>query len=476
MTIDGDVNGDGKPDITLRDRQRPRGPGFTISSGGNTIRGLTLEGFFVAISSVLAGERGSVPTGRTFAGNTVSRLTIRGVGNGIYFGPNGAACDRGGACATQNVWRDLRIVGNTIDSRHGAIGVNLIASVGDRLEGLTISGNTIRVPPRDRCIDPSGQAIDVVAGASVNGDRQNRMSDVLISNNTISGGLMGGIRVTAGADGADANVVERVRIVGNRIRIDPARTHTCAAQLIILSTGDYALFQRGKYAEDNLLRDVEVSGNYLRGNESVWVFAGGAGAARNTIRDLRVERNRMDVIGPFSGVHLYGAQGGVDRPTRSGRIADVVVHANRIVITKASIDHVRPADGGISVIGGDSTGLPGGVRGSTVERVRITNNVIDTTLVGVSVVGGSAWAREGPAIGNVVRDVVIEGNRVLRAPKPNPSYEAGVREIRVAGGIGKARRNRVACVRIRGTPAMVVANARPEEAPGASGNSVSLAC
>lgn len=269
-----------------------------------------------------------------------------------------------------------------------------------------------------------------------------------------------------------------MRVVDNRIDLQPARTNTCSTQQIIVSAGDYGLFQRGKYANDNVVRDVEVSGNSIRGNEGVRVFAGGAGGARNAIRGLRIARNTMNVIGPFSGVNVNGAQGGVDRPTTSGRIADVVVDANRIAITKIASDLLRPSFGGISVIAGDSAGLPAGVRASRVERVRITNNVVGGPLVGISLVGGFAFPdAEGPALRNVLANVVVSGNRILRPPAPNASYETGARAIRIAGGIGKARGNRVTCIRIReNDPVSVAPNPAPESALGAAGNTASRAC
>lgn len=482
VAIDGDINRDGRPDVRLRPR-RAGGPGLSISSGGNSINALALEGFGVGVAVVLAPVGGVLPTRTTFAATTLSRLMIKGGRSaaGIYFAPAGS-CERGQrACETRNRWLAVRIVDNTIDARRG-IAVYLLASVGDSLKGLTISGNTVRVPRRTACVDTSGNTIDVVAGADQLA-RGNRISDAVISDNTVVGGAMAGIRVTAGAGGGGSNVLERVRVVGNRIDLQPGRTNTCATQQIIVSAGDYARFQRGKYAKDNVVRDVEVSGNYLRGNSGVWVFAGGAGAARNAIRDLRIARNRLDVIGPFSGVTINGGQGGVDRPTIAGRVSDVVIDANRIVVTRIGTDLLRPAYGAISVIAGDSTGLPAGVRTSRVERVRITNNVVGGPLVGISLVGGFAFPAgdpgmgEGPALRNVLTNVVVSGNRILRPPAPNVSYETGARAIRIAGGIGKARGNRVTCIRIReNDPVSVASNPAPSSARGAAGNSASRAC
>jgi hypothetical protein len=476
VSIDGDIDGGGKPDVTLR-RGRGGGSGLAVSSGGNALRALRLEGFAVGVSFTLVPVAGRLPTGETFAGNTLSKLVIEGgrSGAGIFFGPTGTCERRGRACETRNRWRDLRIVDNTIDARRG-IAVHLLASVGDQLEGLTISGNTLRVPRRTRCVDESGNTIDVVAGAGLL-DRGNRMSGLLISDNSVEGGAMTGIRVTAGSDGGDSNVVERVRVVGNRIDLQPARTNTCSTQQIIVSAGDYGRFQRGKYANDNVVRNVEVSGNSLRGNEGIRVFAGGAGGTRNAIRGLRIARNILNVVGPFSGVNLNGAQGGVDRPTTGGRIADVVVDANRIVVTRTGTDLLRPAFGGISVIAGDSSGLPAGVRAAKVEQVRITNNVVRGPLVGISLVGGFAFPdAEGPALRNVLANVAVTGNR-LPPPARNVSYEAGVRAIRIAGGIGKARGNRVTCIRIReNDPVSVASNPAPSSALGATGNRASRAC
>jgi hypothetical protein len=488
VSIDGDISGDGKPDVTLRKRRGAGGPALTISSGGNTLHALRLQGFFVGVSFSLVRVGGKLPTGQTFAGNTVKGLTITGGDTAIFFGPNGAACEpRRRACATHNRWRDLRIVGNTITGRLGGqIGVLLFGSVGDSLEGVTITDNKITVPRRHSCLGGplAGNVIDVTAGAGLTGDRRNRISDVLIARNSIRGGALQGINVIAGHDGADANVVERLRVLDNRVRLQPAKTNKCSAQQIHISTGDYSGSPRGTHADDNVLRDVEVSGNSLTGNEGIRVFAGGAGAARNKIHNLRIARNAISVIGPFPGVDVRGSEGGIRRATRSSQVSDVLVDANRITITKADPVELRPAFGGITIMGGDAAGV-GPVTGARVNRVRLTNNVVRTRMVGISLVGGFAYP-EGPEAKGVRRssvvNVVVSKNRILKAPMRTPSYEKGARGIRIAGGIGSAHRNRVSCVRIRrnrvagAKDVSIVANARPPAALGASRNRASRAC
>jgi hypothetical protein len=488
VSIDGDISGDGRPDVTLRKGRGAGGPALTISSGGNTLHALRLQGFSVGVSFSLVRVGGKLPTGQTFAGNTVQGLTIRGGDTGIFFGPNGAECEpRGRACATHNRWRELRITGNTIAGRLGGqIGVLLFGSVGDSLEGVTITDNNITVPRRHSCLGGplAGNTIDVTAGAGLTGDRQNRISDVLIARNSIRGGALQGINVIAGHDGADANVVEGLRVLDNRVRLQPAKTNKCEAQQIHVSTGDYSGSSRGTHADDNLMRNIEISGNSLTGNEGIRVFAGGASAARNQIRNVRIARNAISVIGPFPGVDVRGSEGGIRGATRSSRVSDVVVDANRITITKADPEELRPAFGGITVMGGDASGV-GPVTAARVKRVRITNNVVRTRMVGISLVGGFAYP-EGPEAKGVrrssVMNVAVSKNRIPEAPMRTPSYEEGARGIRIAGGIGSAHRNRVSCVRIRGNRVAgangvsIVANARPRAAPGASRNRASRAC
>lgn len=488
VSIDGDISGDGSPDVTLRKGRGTGGPALTISSGGNTLRALRLQGFFVGVSFSLVRVGGKLPTGQTFAGNTVEGLTITGGDTGIFFGPNGPECEpRRRACATHNRWRDLRIVGNTITGRRGGqIGVLLFGSVGDSLEGVTITGNKITVPRRHSCLGGplAGNVIDVTAGAGLPGDRQNRISDVLIARNSIRGGALQGINVIAGHDGADANVVEGLRVLDNRVRLQPAKTNKCEAQQIHVSTGDYSGSARGTHADDNLMRDIEIRGNTLTGNEGIRAFAGGASAARNRIRNLRIVRNAISVVGPFPGIDVRASEGGIRGATTSSRVSDVLIDANRITITKADPVELRPAFGGISVIGGDASGV-GPVRGARVRRVRITRNVVSARMVGISLVGGFAYP-EGPEAEGVRRssvvNVVVSKNRIPKTPMRTPSYERGVRGIRISGGIGSAHRNRVSCVRIRrnrvaGTKDVsIVANARPPAAPGASRNRASRAC
>jgi hypothetical protein len=340
------------------------------------------------------------------------------------------------------------------------MGIDLkLNGVADRLERLVITDNTIRPRGRARsggCLT-GGSGVNLAAGEG-DDSAKNVISDVLIARNSIAGNPDVGIRVVAGSNGGDANTVERLRILDNRVKLREERRLRCfetggVHQQIALVAGDDTPLRQ----DDNLLRDVEVSRNRLATGEGVRVFAG-SGGARNAIRGLRITRNKIRVVGPYPGVNVHGCEGGNKRrATSASRISDVTVAANRITIVKPSLTQTRgePPRGflylayaGIYVTGADFAGL-GPVTRARVEDVHITRNRVDTRMIGINLIG--AFGGRGiPATRNVLSNVVVAGNVVPRPPKPVFRYRADTRGINVAGGVGNARGNRVACVRLRG--------------------------
>src|SRR2546426_638930 len=60
VSIDGDINGDGQPDVTLLSAGG-RFSGFTIVSSGNELHGLVLRGFDVGVSFLPAASSEPLP-------------------------------------------------------------------------------------------------------------------------------------------------------------------------------------------------------------------------------------------------------------------------------------------------------------------------------------------------------------------------------------------------------------------------------
>ena len=345
-----------------------------------------------------------------------------------------------------------------------------------QMDAVEITGNKVQLSGRSGTCHWSVAGIDVSAGFAASG---NAVDDVTIAHNSVVGDAALGITVTSGIQGGSSNVVRHVRILQNRVRLGKrVQTGVCMPQDIEMAAGDTS----GTPARprDNLLGDVQISGNSLFNGEGMWIFTGGT---HETLHGLRITSNSIHVVGPYPGVAIFGS--GLPGITSTGnRVSDIVIDSNKVSVTSARPSMMRPSYGGIAIIGGDTMAL-GTITNSKFRTIRITNNTVDTTMPSISLVGGlGGGLGEGAANHNAIVGISISNNRILRRPTtwPGPPgwglFEPGIRGIRIVGGLRKATGNRVSCVRLSRNrvagaknAASVVANAL-----GASGNRATLAC
>jgi hypothetical protein len=296
VAVAGDIAGDGKPDVTLRPAAHAAPPlpsAFQISSSGNRLQALTLEDFATGVLMQpywphWLPDRGELPSHRTFADNLVSGLVIRsGTGSGVGIGSVAdPECNHlTSPCPTYNRWVNTAFIGNTIEVGKFAVAVGPSASVGDLIEGLTIADNTIR---HGTSATPAngGAAVQIASGGS---STQTRISDVLIARNSIEGvNGDGGIFVGAGLQRAQANTIERLRIIDNRIHLVRQGSAPCCFAIVVEAGQDtWAVDVRPvNYPSRNLVRDVRVAGNSVNGDLAAGVkIAAGmdAGGSENHI-------------------------------------------------------------------------------------------------------------------------------------------------------------------------------------------------
>jgi hypothetical protein len=476
--IDGDIDGDSHPDVTLRGF-RPSSycvqaeflcAGFRISSSGNELRNLSLRRFATGVLFTPASASDPFPqappfaTHRTYANNVMSGMVMRDITrDGIALNWGSPRCDvqtGGRACATHNRWTDTTIVRNSIETDAYGLKWTLANSIGDRVERWMITDNTIRIT------DSGAQeriGIRFEAGLGV-GSVQNRISDVMIARNEIGGHLHRGVRVASGVGAGDRNTIERVRIIDNLVALDPRVRgrdrdpagpwcgHCFGVDLFLGESSEAIGFDVRPidYADRNLIRDIEIRGNEFRGPllRGVAVSTGCCGSARNRARHIHIGDNTIQIAGLGAGVFIDAGSccsSGNERATRGTRVSDVTIDDNSITIrSEGRFQGRRPAEpvsGGIVLVGGI-----GRTRGGMMGDVSVTNNVIDTTLIGISLVGGVG------AEDSSVSDVRIQANQVLR----EPSYQSvervfpGLKGISLIGAWNGARRNRVACVVLSG--------------------------
>ncbi len=259
VLINGDIDSDGLPDVTLdgsSTEQPDTGDAFRIKSSGNTLHAMALNGFFKGVRFL------SIAPDGIRSDNVISGLEMTSIREYGVMLTDTAARTR---------WVDTLIVGNTIEVDHSLSpelwfgGVNFPISAGSVLERTTIAHNTIRiarggVPEQPFVATEGSQAILVATGS----DSQAEVVDTLIAYNTIemvdNAGWDGdfGIEVRAGGVGGNDNVVDGLRIVDNHIQM---ATPGSSTGIQLMASGEVT----GSYAEGNVMRNVAILGNTIAG-------------------------------------------------------------------------------------------------------------------------------------------------------------------------------------------------------------------
>ena len=276
---------------------------------------------------------------------------------------------------------------------------------------MAVTGNTIRMG-----VNHHGIGIGFLQGGNSTGTR---ISDVLIARNTSTGGNVdGGIFVAAGVQRAQANTIERVRVLDNRVHLTRQRSAPCCFT-IVLEAGQDTWAENARpvnYPDRNVLRDVRVAGNSVSGSVAAGVKIGAgidAGGSENRIQEVRVEHNVVRSTITGKGVYLWTGQILPFEGTyaRGNRIAGVTIESNRITTGRGEPlqgETIRWSAGGVVLLGGWQYSRRGVIR-----NVRIRNNRIATRYAGVRLIGGI----DPTARGNGVSCVRLARNRITGTRK-----------------------------------------------------------
>jgi hypothetical protein len=221
LTIDGDIDGDGHPDVTLDGSPGavfggPLVNGLSIWSSGNTVQHLRFTEFGRTIQFAVPeppkGHRKAIWSNRVLdniieASHSVETISV---------GPLGLVAWDTPEAILNLTWEDIVIAGNVITS---PVGIRLYASSGfathNRITSVTIRGNRL-----------SGGAGINLGAADANTAYHhlpppiqyadyNAITDVWIEGDLLDGS---GIGVGAANTGNRYNRVERVSILGNTVR------------------------------------------------------------------------------------------------------------------------------------------------------------------------------------------------------------------------------------------------------------------
>ena len=410
LTIDGDIDRDGQPDISFV-AARDSNVEFVIRSSHATIHGIKLflnspNPGIVASCADLNCDFGLILDPH-ITGNEIENLH----GSAIQIGAEVVrAVDV--PYLRPVVYDDVLISGNTIHVTDTAISIapSVDGVSGTRSRNLVIEKNTITAdtgvrattahrfsPPmftddnlidgltiRQNTFDTSGSAIQVFAADY--GNSNNRITGLQITDNVIRGSR-NGIEVASTMDGkaqrvGTGNVVDNVTIASNQVTAKDRGITISGADLPLIDT--QAIGFESNRVEHVLIRDNTVGG-YSDSGVRVW-----GGFANAGVFPLTVRRNVVE---------------------------DVTVSAN--TITGASKQAI-----GIAVFGGESRG--GAVRENAVRAVSIRANRLSGNGIGVLFAGGMGSQAQSNTVDVLHFDAnVLEANDVGVAATENSDSAAG---------------------------------------------------
>jgi len=456
VTINGDIDGDGQPDITLVSNSGTAG--IFVLSGGNTINGLVLQsfGYGVVIQRPSGKFQMSPVTGATFSNITISNTTITGFKNiGILLAPvdgEPGLTPTSPAVATGNTWDHLRIIGNTISSTASgqllAVSLQLGGTIGDTLQHTTIANNNIVVSTAGAI--GIGMAIGGGLGAI-----NNQALDTLIANNDIDVNNQAGaaIRVSDGLGSGSANVMDGLQIVSNQIRATgPASSP--GPYTIEIANSDAASDDLQppvfpiQYSEGNIARNISILSNQITGNPSVgiWVQEACCGNRNNVLGNLSIQGNTLTGVSGV-GIWLVSAAGGgyFSRTTSANALSNVLIQANSIRMTPHiyNLCNCYPPWMGLD-IGGIQVTAGFHQPGNSVNGLSIANNEVDTPTIGISLLAGLGDG-EGPfsADANVVAGAQIFCNQLDQAATFALDSYPATTGINVVAGVDTASGNQI---------------------------------
>ena len=463
VTINGDIDGDGQPDITITST-------IFVISGGNTVNGLALQnGANVQIQRPSSKFQLPAATGKTFSDITISNLVITNVQNeGIVLnstlGEPGTAPPLP-ALVTRNTWDHILITGNTISTaasgRFLAIDLLIGGTVGDTLQHSTIANNHIVIQ------SPGGIGIQVLAGAGL-GSTNNQVLDTLIANNVITGTFVeSGIHVGAGVGSASNNSLNGIRIIANQMLMTGPGLYPAEPEGIVIVGGDAASDDMNppvfpiQYSENNTISNLSILANTIQEKAPVAGVPGIAplgisvqesccGNRNNTLDSLSILGNTITGALNAGVVLNGGASGGYySRTTTADWLSNVLIQANTIQMASAISNGCNCYPGGMGItFGGIQVWTGSEEPGDSVNGLSILNNEVDTPLVGISVIGGlgaggALNAPVSPADNNVVSGAQISCNQVDQAATVAVAPYTGIKGINVVAGLLNASGNQV---------------------------------
>lgn len=413
LTIEGDIDQDGQPDVTLDGHLGvpgyPSALGLAITSSDNTIHGMRLlefagGGAFVACADLVEPNRRFVNI------QIVDCVITNSRGRGISVSAAGLRPGSESPTWSDMLFQDIQIRGNTISTRESAIFLTsaLGGSKRNLMEHVVISRNRITTSADIAVViavtDENSGSSDV-PGAAVQYSDNNVIRDVVISENHIEGPSSWAINLSCGGLGNSNNRLLDVEVRDNTI------TGSTVGIQINPAGGNW----RERGSSDNTVRNVKVRGNMIdhAAASGITVVPGSAGppgeagVQRNRVEDVAITGNSITNFSN-SGITLYGGTSDGSEASQNA-ISGLTIGDNELLNTTAGGN----ANFGIAIWGGiDVPSMYGLLAGLALDNAIVDLHIVDNRISGVNtallVYGG-----DGPgARTNQVRIDQYHGNEL----------------------------------------------------------------
>jgi hypothetical protein len=397
VVLNGDINGDQEPDITITNEVAELTEynaifGFRIHANNNTLYALSITGFTVGVFF------DAPSTNQVYSNNALSHLVIDGEsGLGLY---SGRAGENEPIEVSNNSWKNTWIVDNNLYANSG-IGFSLHRASGDSVEDLFIQNNQIFIQSSE---EASGRGIDISPGFGSD-SKGNQFRRVILRDNTIEGNPEIAIAVNNGFGDSKDNAVEDILIQGNQINISGS------GKAIDIAAG------HGLRSQGNTINKVRIVDNNIKGSPSVGIdlLSGFDGAGGNAIHQVEISNNVL-LLSPQQVLHSFGIDltAGFWVNEIGNTISDVILTENDI-------------EGALETSFFISSGAVGSSM-NRVERVQFSQNQIKLSLPeepggpqhGINITTGDGATDYAdpdyqPVVypnGNLINDIWVSGNVV----------------------------------------------------------------
>lgn len=459
LIINGDIDGDQKPDITVEGPGLHSKTAFEIASSENTLHAIMIENFRTGVALARPSDD-DVSVERTFTNNVISNLHIKNVDTGIdmmsfqygrgLYGPIATVKER---------WTNTLFINNTIEPNETGFHVRTQYSSNALFEHTMFLNNTIRLP--EGLIDEGAFALGLFSG--IGGASQgNKIIDTVIGYNSIEGGSPGmGILVSAGQNGGLSNTIDGILIISNQLHFQARGENPVAGIYVIV--GDTGTdwkdpnYRPIVYPEYNVIRSVTIFGNVIDGISQwgIFISLGALGSQHNTITQVSISKNVFSQVGGIhvqaptaAGIFLSGAMDGarktLGRPSSWNEMSNVFVQANSVTLPDQLGSMMSLTSGGIKLLGGRA-----GAANNTLHDISIDHNNVDGgNVIGINVIGGESQGTSGAA-NNTISALGISCNNVANNPsKLAEKYGGNLKGISLRGGMSGSTGNRMDHVRI----------------------------